>query len=67
MKILIILGIIFGIFFIIGAITLRFFKRLLGIKSGISFKQSNQRAPQKGEVVYRDGEVVVMKGDAKRN
>lgn len=67
MKILVILGIIFSVFLLGTALLLRFVKNLFGFKN-IGRRDVNVKFEQKdNDVIYKKDDIVVLKGDAKRN
>lgn len=66
MKVLMILGLIFGVFVIGTSLALRYVKNLLGItlkrhKADANFRTNTQND---SNIIYRKDDVVVMKGDA---
>lgn len=68
MKILLVLGIIFSIFVIGTALLLRYVKNLFGIKSFQTRKRySTFSQSSKEDVLYKNDEIVVLKGDAKNH
>jgi hypothetical protein len=70
MKVLMILGLIFGVFVIGTALALRYVKNLLGISLKRIKNEANANtrpsAKNDGNIIYQKDDVVVMKGDAKK-
>ncbi len=66
MKVLMILGLLFGVFLIGTSMALRYVKNLLGITLKRHKADANFRANPKNDsnIIYKKDDVVVMKGDA---
>lgn len=69
-KILVILGLIFGVFLIGISLFLRVLKNFLGIGGSIKTRSikfdNNDNNNNDKDVLYQKNDVVVLKGDAKR-